>query len=215
MNASQRLRQDQWHAMQMLHDHQLLGEDYFDDGRGARWVIGTPGTFTFRCEVIAGIGGSLIVHGDFDVVRFGHYGDHADAFNRLCWMGDCYDVGYYVAQKAAIGSGRRAGVNAYDEEVAQDELRWWIDDTDDDDERSREKKRVFQDALSHTEDEHTLRTFLSDNDRGWDLWELTLGRVLDAHVVIAHVALNKTVALLVERYGEEGPPACRREVAKQ
>jgi hypothetical protein len=206
MNASERRRQDQWHALEMLHEHQLLGEDYFDQGRGARWVIGKPGTFTFRCEVLAGIGGSLIVHGDLDVVRFGHYGDHADAFSRLCWMGYCYDVGYYVAQKASIGMGRRSYVERYDEEVAQDGLRWHIEDMGDE---CEEKKAVFEEALEHTEDEHTLRSFLNDNDHGWDLWELSLGRVLDSHVVISHIALNKTVSLLTDKYGQAGPPECR------
>jgi hypothetical protein len=207
VNAAEHLRHDQWHGMQMLHEHQLLGEDYFDEGRGARWVIGKPGTFTFKCEIIAGIGGSLIVHGDFDVVRFGHYGDHADAFSRLCWMGYCYDVGYYVLQKASIGMGRRSSCEAYDEEVAKYDLHWHIADREEDEDHSAYD--VFQEALKHTEDERTLRDFLNEHDEGWDLWELTLGRVVDSHVVIAHLALNKCVALLAERYGDAGPPACR------
>jgi hypothetical protein len=208
LSASEHLRRAQWSAFQWLSKHELLAEEYWDEGRGARWVLGERGTFVHKCEIIAGIGGSLIVHGDFDVVRFGHYGDHADAFNRLCWMGLCYDVGYYVAQKASIGMGRhREHVEHYDEDVAKYDLARLIEEYRPE---YDELCGVLRAALQgHTESERELRDFLSDNDRGWDLWEHTFGRVLDAHVVISHVALNRTACLLIEKYGREGPPACR------
>lgn len=59
-----------WSSVSWLADHQLLGDAYWNDGAGARWEIGQPGTFVHRCEILAGISGALIVHGDFDVVRF-------------------------------------------------------------------------------------------------------------------------------------------------
>ncbi len=209
MDAARHLREAQWHGFEMLHDLQLLAEEYWDKGRGARWVIGKPGTFVFKSEVIAGIGGSLLVHGDFDVVRFAHYGDHADAWNRLCWMGLCTDVGYYVLQKASIGMGRRSNVEAYAEDVAKDYLERYIAEATRDD-RDPEMIEVLQEALAeHTEDSHGLRAFLGREGGRWDLWELDPGKVVDSHVVIAHLILNKLCALLVERHGAEGPPACR------
>lgn len=209
MNATERLRRDQWHAFEMLHGLQLLAEEYWDEGRGARWLVGKPGTFVSKCEIIAGIGGSLLVHGDFDVVRFAHYGDHPDAWNRLCWMGLCTDVGYYVAQKASIGMGRRSIVEAYDEDVAKDYLEQYIAEAIRDDQDS-ELIEVLKEALEeHTGDSHTLRSYLGSEGSRWDLWERDPGKVVDTHVVIAHLAMNKLCALLVERHGAEGPPACR------
>lgn len=207
-SAGEYLRQMQWEGVSMLHEHQLVGEDYWDEGRGARWVIGRPNTFVAKCEVIAGIGGSLIVHGDFTVVRFGHYGDHADAMSRLCWMGCCTDVGYYVAQKASIGMGRRGSVEVYDQEVAEHELLERIKE-DEQEARDPEMLACLQEALDeHTESNEELRGFLSREGHRWDLWELSPGMVLDPHVIISHVALNKLASLLFEKYGDAGPPAC-------
>lgn len=62
----------------MYKDHQLLSEVYWDNGRGARWLIGKPGTRVMASEIIAGTCGSLVVHGDCDLSRFAQYSDHAD-----------------------------------------------------------------------------------------------------------------------------------------
>src|SRR5574340_149450 len=99
--------------------HELLAEQYWDQGRGARWLIGKPDTCVFRTEAIAGIGGSLLVHGDIDLCRYAHYSDQGDAWSRLRWMGECQDFDYYVAQKASIGlRSVRARDLEYDSEVA-------------------------------------------------------------------------------------------------
>jgi hypothetical protein len=205
------LNRMQWQAFAMLAEHTLLGEAYWDEGRGARWCIGRPHTFIHRCEVIAGIGGSLIVHGDFDTARFAHYGDHADAWSRLRWMADCTDLDYYVAQKATIGAGGdRNGVMAYVQRIAEQELREQADEWERDDYDARAVALLRAAAERHTEHEHELRTFLWENDKGWDLSEYEFGKVLDDHVVTSHLALNKCASLLRERHGVAGPPECRR-----
>ena len=205
------LNRMQWQAFAILAEHTLLGEAYWDEGRGARWCIGRPHTFIHRCEVIAGIGGSLIVHGDFDTARFAHYGDHADAWSRLRWMADCTDLDYYVAQKATIGAGGdRNGVMAYVQRIAEQELREQADEWERDDYDARAVALLRAAAERHTEHEHELRTFLWENDKGWDLSEYEFGKVLDDHVVTSHLALNKCASLLRERHGVAGPPECRR-----
>jgi hypothetical protein len=205
------VRKMQWGSMMWLTEHALLGEAYWDEGRGARWCIGRPHTFIHRCEVIAGIGGSLIVHGDFDTARFAHYGDHADAWSRLRWMADCTDLDYYVAQKAAIGAGGdREGVMEYVPRLAKQELRERADEWERDGYDARAVALLRGAAQTHTEYEHELRTFLGENDKGWDLWEHEFGKVPASHVVVSHLALNKCAALLRERHGAEGPPECRR-----
>ena len=206
ISSDEWLRQHQWTAMKMLAEHELLGETYWNEGRSAAWIIGKPGTNIHRIEIIAGIMGSLVVHGDFELSRFAHYGDRADAWSRLLWMAYSMDVGYYVAQKATIGM-RREEVEAYEPVVAEYDLEYWIADA---------KlagnvglASVLREALDHVAEEHELREFLYDNDRGYDLWELRLGKVLRPHVIISHVALNKCASLLWEKYGAEGPRQCR------
>lgn len=208
------LLQDQWRAFEMLGAHELQAEAYWDEGRGARWVIGKPGTFHAKCEIFAGIGGSLVVHGDFDMVRFGHYGDRADAWSRLRWMADCTDVGYYVAQKASIGSRGRDSVEIYDEDVARTDLLQVICDY----RRERHDRRdaagairvLVEAARDHTESKERLYNFLYQEGGEWELWDhSSLGAALDPQVVISHVALNKCASLLRERHGKQGPPACQ------
>lgn len=205
MDANEHLRRLQWSAARWIADHQLLAEEYWDEGRGARWVIGQPDTNIHRCEILAVIFGSLIVHGDWDVCRFAYYGDHSDAWSRLRWMGRCSDLDYYVVQKATIGMGGTDLTEAYDEDVATHDLSVAADEADDD-----KLTEVLRAALDYTEDEQYLRSFLSDNAPGRDLWELTLGRVVAPRVVTAHAALARIVHLLEAKYGREGPPHCRR-----
>jgi hypothetical protein len=197
------LRKSQWQAGQMLAEHRLLAEDYFSAGRNARWVIGKPDTFIARCEIIAGIGGSLIVHGDFDLCRFAHYGDRSDAWSRLRWIGDHSDVGYYVSQKASIGMGG-ARQSEYDSDVAVHEIRERIGEESD-----TALRGVLEEALHHTETEDGLRDFLSVNDDGWDFWEWEVGLVVPFNVVVSHLAAQRCAWLLRARYGMGGPPQCQ------
>jgi hypothetical protein len=212
--AEKHLRRLQWEIARMYENHQLLDEQYWAEGRGARWLIGQADTNVMKTEIIAGICGSLLVHGDCDTARFAYYSDHRDAWRRLCWMGCCRDLGYYVAQKYSIGMARSgAGSDTYDEEVAQDDLRRRIAEEI---ECGREPDDplivLLHEALeSHTESEHELRMFLSENDKGWDLWEWRFGEVIATPVVTGHLALQRCVYLLVDKYGWDGPPACRRQ----
>ena len=206
MNAHEYRRQLQWQIADLYKDHELLAEVYWDQGRGARWVIGRPNTNNMLSEIIAGICGSLIVHGDCDTSRFAYYSDHPDAWSRLCWMGFCGDVGYYVAQKASIGMGRSGrGSDDYDERVAKHDLQDCIDDLTRSGFEQDRQIAVLTDALEQTEDERTLRSFLSENDRGWDLWEHSFGRVVSTPVITGHLALQRCAYLLLAKYGEEGP----------
>lgn len=208
--SEQYLRQIQWSGFGWLLDHELLGETYWDKGAGARWCVGKKGTFVHRCEIIAGIGGSLVVHGDFDTVRFAHYGDHPDAWNRLQWMAKHKDVGYYVAQKAAIGAGHgRDEVHHYDSDVAEKQIGLELEAVESCGDREREA-RILKCALNRVEFEEELSEFLHSAEAvDFALWDHRFGRVLDAHVIIGHLALQRCMYLLVDKYGWEGPPECR------
>jgi hypothetical protein len=212
MNADEYMRRLQWGIADLYKNHELLDEQYWFDGSGARWLIGRPGTGVMLTEIIAGVHGSLVVHGDCDLSRFAYYSDYRDAWNRLCWMGRCQDVGYYVAQKASIGMGRSGGGKEYDERVARHELERYVAELRGEDLQHRNQDELIEvltDALEHVEDEHELRSFLYQNDKGWDLWEHTFGRVVATPVITGHLALQRCAHLLLTKYGEEGPPACR------
>lgn len=213
MNAAQYMRQLQWQIADLYKDHQLLSEVYWDGGRGARWLIGRPGTRNMLSEIIAGTCGSLVVHGDCDLSRFAHYGDHADAFSRLCWMGFCRDVDYYVAQKASIGMGRSGrGGDEYNEEVAKHDIQVYIDELQTGSYALRNEEELIElltESLEWTESEHDLRSFLSARDK-WDLWEHSFGRVVATPVITGHLALQRCAYLLLDKYGDEGPPECRQ-----
>ena len=198
--------------MQQLAAHELLDESYWGDGIGARWIVGQRGTFVGKCEIIAGIGGSLIVHGDYDLCRFACYGDRADAWARLRWMADCTDVSYYVAQKASIGL-RNQDVVEYDEDVAVAGLRERLADERQEHDVDQEMLEFLEGALAHTENQHELRRYLAEEGSRWDAWEWDVGKVLSYRVVVSHVALNRCAWLLRARYGYAGPPACRRKEA--
>ncbi len=213
MNRDEYMRQLQWQIASLYQDHQLLSEVYWDGGRGARWLIGKPGTRNMLSEIIAGTCGSLVVHGDCDLSRFAHYGDHADAFSRLCWMGFCRDVGYYAAQKASIGMGRSGrGSDEYDEDVAKHDIQAYIGELKaEGDFQRRDQEELIElltESLEWTENERDLRGFLSERDK-WDLWEHTFGRVVATPVITGHLALQRCAYLLVDKYGDEGPPECR------
>lgn len=200
------IRHYQWHAMEMLTGHELLSETYWNNGRHAAWTIGKRGTGVFLTEIIAGICGSLVVHGDFDTSRFAYYGDDRNAWARLLWMADCRDVGYYVAQKAAIGT-RRGDVDEYDGDVARYDIRATIRDAERND-YAPEFIRLLEESLEYADEKEELQRFLHEGDKGWDLWEYSFGKVLSPHVIINHVALNKCAWLLRARHGELGPRQC-------
>ena len=97
--------------------HWLLQRRREDDG----W------TWSMAGEVISLAGGELYVGGDIDFVIFAHYSDSREHERKVRWMGEHTDLGYYVRQKAAIGSGRQL-VDVYDEGVAREEVQGWLDD---------------------------------------------------------------------------------------
>lgn len=206
-------REAQWRAWKDFADHVLEGEAYWDEGRGARWVVRQPGTYIYYAEIIAGAGGSLVVHGDIDVVRFAHCGDHSDAWNRLRWMGHCTDIDYYVAQKASIG--RACEAEQYDEDVAKAYLREMIRDEreamreaeEEDRKRHAATIEAYKDALDHTENQTEMLSVLWHH--GEYEYPTGLGMRTATRVLYAHAALNRCVSLLWEKYGYEGPPATR------
>jgi len=79
-----------------------------------RWTIASrskenPAQWQWCCwaEIIVLRGGKLLVHGDIEHVLFAQYTDSSDPEAVLRWMGKHTDLGYYVHQKAKIGTGQQ------------------------------------------------------------------------------------------------------------
>jgi hypothetical protein len=219
MDRHEYLRHIQWSIASCLAEHELLGEEYWDDGRGARWVIGIPDTFVYRAEIIAGIGGSLIVHGDVDISRFAHYGDHKDAWSRLRWMAFCSDVDYYVAQKASIGMGHGRW-EEYDDEVARHDLDVLVREYEENEggyAQNGEIADLFREAREYVHHQSELEEFFRNSYLYYSqsLFEHGMpGKVIPTPVVMGHLYLQRCAYLLLDKYGDAGPPACRGTEAK-
>lgn len=104
------------HAIRRRSEGRWLIQKRYDDGA---WNC------TFATEVISLARGELYVGGDIDFVIFGIYGDTADHEDKLRWMGRHSDFGYYVHQKACIGTGRTL-IDVYDSDAAEAQLREWL-----------------------------------------------------------------------------------------
>lgn len=205
VTAAEVLRRRAWYAAANVADHELLDERYWDEGRGARWLIGVRGSGIGRTEIVAGIFDSLVVHGDYPLCRFG-FGARS-AWATLCWMAAHPLPDSYVREKAAIGTGRLYS-DGYDERVALTELDDRIAELHEEDSPNGKLIDLLRDAKRHAETEHELRAYLSEHDEGWDLWEWRLGDVAPHNVVQAHACIQRCAWLLQAKHGPYGPPEC-------
>lgn len=171
------------HVVTKSSDLRWLLQRVNDDGRA---------TWTWSCEVVVLEGGSIFVGGDIDHVIFSS--GPADAIERLRWMGECDDLGYYVAQKARIGSGSDL-VDAWDDDIAREELdsflkRSGMEESDRDrmlDEMPTENRHEFLDWAWRNFSYEQMSEAVGD-----------AGEVLAPRVIYAHAALARLCALLRE-----------------
>ncbi len=209
MTREEYLKREIERILPLFTQHELLGDEaYWDGGSGARWCIGRPNSNMLRMEVIAGTIGSLVVHGDFDLVRFACYGDRSDAWSRLRWLGSRGSDYDYVYEKAQIGTGHQFS-RAYDSTVARADIESELADLELDGEPAA-LIDVLRSALPWVDEQHELRQYLADHDEGWDLWERSYGEVIPPSVITGVLTLQTCTRLLLARYGDEGPPACRK-----
>lgn len=165
-----------------------------------RWLLqrmhadGRP-DWTMAGEVIALEGSAIYVGGDIDHVLFA-YGPE-DPIARLRWMGECKDLGYYVAQKARIGTGREL-VDLWDEDVAREQLIEYLEDG--------AERVVDKGELDYALEAETREHFYDRACKalGCDAWEVVghVGQVLAPRVIYAHAALARLCSLLRESSGK-------------
>lgn len=192
------------HQIRRQGDGRWLIQRKYDDDNG--W------SSTFATEVISLYGGELYVGGDIDFVIFGYYSDTSSHTDKLDWMGRCNDFGWYINQKATIGTGRKL-IEVYDDDAARDYVRQWLaDEREAEQAEDREASLSLQldDLLSNDhgrvhsrvpwEDRHQLIEHLHD-ELGYDVMSerYDIGMVIAPRVYYAYAALRKLCDLLDEQ----------------
>lgn len=158
-------------------------------------------------DVLLGFSGALYVGGDTSTVAFA-YGPE-DYRARIAWIGGTNDVGYYVTQKAEIGTRSGIGVWAkvFDPAVATHELAELIE----------ERVALLEDhELDPSEVDaltDLLESDLSEYDEGGamfarelceridDGWEFEIGMVTRPSIYFAWAAVRRLHLLLLAEEG--------------
>jgi len=148
-------------------DHELKSSG---DGR---WVIAKrydekSWQSFYMTEIIVGIGGTLIAHGDIDIcvfTRFGHYDDPIQVVNWVASSG----ISSYLKTKAYMGFTPQSGKDLtedFNEDVAIWELERLIRD------RLDERSDEMSDEDSQEDDQiSAIREAISALKNGYEEWE--------------------------------------------
>lgn len=156
---------------------------------------------TFWFEVVVLRGGSLLVHGDIDLIHFAQYGKYTNPEEVVRWMGDRRDLGYYVAQKATIGM--QAGdnvVTTHSNEVWLHDASQYIQEMYGEDSRGVPewlctlKDAVVAQGITQVVQLDEYQTYEAAEVGALDSW----GRVPTWRLVYAHEAVRRLVQLLDE-----------------
>ena len=178
-----------------------------------RWLLqtihadGRP-DWTMAAEIIALENAAIYVGGDISHIIFA-YGPK-DPIGRLRWMGECSDLGYYVAQKARIGMGGRGDGGdvtvVWDYDVAKEELFEHVAETPDPYEGSGPED-VWRQVSA--DDQHEFldnyREAFPDDDMDGIY---SMGEVLAPRVIYAHAAIARLCVLLRAEENELQAQTC-------
>jgi len=196
------------------------------DDREDRWRIckrEKDGKLTgiHAAEIVSLWGGRLYVGGDIDDCVFAYYSSSGKGetpreqhFAKLCWMGRCNDVSYYVRQKASMGltDGGKL-VDEFDERVAQEDLDFQMkgmleglqatagDAEDGGEGEARRIKDLFDEAKARMIDPQMMRQRLYEDLDDLDAWEwlCSVGNIVSYRVVYAWAAVRRLCELLDEK----------------
>jgi len=198
-------------AIDAFKNHELI------DNREDRWRIARrypDGKIdcVHAAEIVSLWGGRIYVGGDIDDCVFAYYSDKTnDHIAKLRWMGCHTDVAYYVRQKASLGltDGGKL-VDAYDSQVADDDLAYHLEQELERIEEKRELNTVqcekekeevrdlFERAKTLSYDQHEMMEVLRELDG--DAWEWigNVGVTVSNRVIYAWAALRRLCELLDE-----------------
>lgn len=152
----------------------------------------------YAAEIVVLESREIYVGGDIDYTIFG-YGP-TDPLERLRWMGECDDIGYYVAQKARIGSGSEI-VDIWDRNIAIEELKTYIAsllESGNKPEDVIEDEDFLEEAFAADSKEEFFDAAYKALTSDYDSWEslASMGVVLAPRVIFAHAAIARLCKLL-------------------
>lgn len=171
-----------------------------------RWLLqrihedGKPES-TYFVEVICLAGCALFVGGDIDHVVFAYGPQEATA--RVRWMGECGDLGYYVRQKARIGSARgQDAIDEWQQDAAVEELRAYLAEREEEEPGYSESEDYDDDYFRWACGSDNQQEFVSNASQAFKHSEsedfYSMGVVLSPAVIYAHAALARLCVLLRE-----------------
>jgi len=207
MNAQDHLEITKKRAMKDFENHQII----LDDKENGRWRIakktedgGVEGFYA--TEIISLWGGRLFAGGDIDDCVFAYFSAAKNLSDvdfhlaKLAWIGQCTDVGYYVAQKAAIGlSDSRKLTEEWDPDIAIEQLREMSEDED----NPKKANEVILEAIEFCQnigDEHLLMNLLYETlgcENYTDIIPESLGKVTSTRVIYAWAACRRLCQLVL------------------
>lgn len=184
-------------------EHQILtrGPGY--------WICGrSPGSNLYKFEVRSLLFGALYVGGDIDHMIFAQYTDSPDPERKLRWIGEHTDIGYYVAQKAAIGMGDDKSVWAYDRPAMIEAYREALKDPDLTEEQTEALNAAIESTAAHVAREEVIRALYESGAFHPHDVNTQAGKVPSPRLIYAWQAVKKVVELLdaERKAGEKGAP---------
>jgi len=201
-------------ANQAFEKHELKSSG---DGR---WTLAAKHddgdwTSTGITEIVVGLNGSVIIHGDYDPVIFTSYDHKASALQLVQWVARSRGIGY-LTSKAVRGMSAPADkdiTKTFDHDVAIWEMRGHIQtaladiDTDDSEELQRIEPEIeaWREAISAVQSDHEpwecVRGRLYDDleesgmsDVGEFVWDI--GLVPSSRIFYGQAACRKLLQLL-------------------
>jgi hypothetical protein len=179
------------------------------DEDGGRWLLqrrykdDTGWDSVYFTEVIVLHGGKIYVGGDITPVVFA-YGPAKNPRDTVRWMGECKDLGHYVAQKAAIGMTDYL-ITEYSHEAAMETLRDWEkelqeqqkeDPSQDTEEEIENLKDIFEDNRRYQYSEVEMVEKIHETmGSDWLCDRRRFGHILKPAVYYAHAAMAKLCAI--------------------
>lgn len=178
-----------------------------------RWLLqqihsdGRP-DWTFAAEIVCLEGGSIYVGGDIDHTVFSC--GPRDPIARVRWMGECGDLGYYVRQKAKIGTPRHQdNVDEWHSSVAVEALKSYLADREEEEPGYAESADFDHEYFEWACDADNKHQFVDyamkafKDSEGEDFWDM--GDVLSPAVIYCHAALARLCVLLREEERAAAP----------
>lgn len=202
MSSQARLDAEIAHAKEVFANH-LLALDRAEEGR---WILKRPDASEFWVEIVALRGGRLLVHGDIEPAIFGNWRapqpaqESTPSYNRglVRWMGSqTRPNDSYFLEKLKIGMSSSDAPYEPDLEVLAEE----IDDLikEEEDPTLRDGLKEIRENLPYEESDipevqKAIYDLLEDAE------SVPRARFIRAHVVYAHAALQRLVAIFDEIY---------------